>query len=369
MKKILVTGGHPSPALALIDDLGQSTFAKKMSLSYVGAKYIGYDKKSFSLEYKEVNRRSIPFFDQPAGRMTRIISLRSFLNLLKIPLGFFWALLILRRIKPDLIMSFGGYIALPVTVVGFFLAIPIFTHEQTIEPGLANKFISLFAKKIFVSFQKTRRYFPRNKTIYSGNLLKKSIFEIDKKPFIVNKDKPVIYITGGSLGSHSLNIIIEKIISRLLQKYIVIHQTGDVKDYSDFARLSDLKDSLSQDKKVNYFLVKHIQADQIGYVYSIADIVLGRSGANTFFEVIALAKPTIFVPLPWSASDEQYKHAKILQENDAGLIFDQKNNPDQLLLLLDRLVNDFATYKNNFKNLQATYLKNASRLIIAEIFA
>lgn len=362
MKKVLITGGHITPALAVIEELRK----RGVKIVFVGRKYALDFEKTFSFEYQEIKKLGIPFFNLKAGRLTRILSWRSLLNFIKFPLGFLFSFQILRREKPDFILSFGGYLALPIAFVGWLSGIPIFTHEQTLIPGLANRIIGFFAKKIFISFSKTKEYFPKDKTIVSGNPIRSCIFKKIKQPFKIIKNKPVIYITGGSLGSHSINILFEPLLPRLLNNFIVIHQTGETEEYQDFERLSEIKHK-------NYFLKKHFYDDEIGFVYSLADLVVSRAGANTIFELIALKKPAILIPLPWSASGEQKAHAQLLKKKGVAEVFfqeDGRNDPSaRLYRLIIKMINNLAQYQKNFIYLENYYKKDASQTIIDNIFS
>jgi len=251
---------------------------------------------------------------------------------------------------------------------GFVFRIPVFTHEQTIKPGLANKLISFFSKKIFVSFDEVKSNFPSDKTYVSGNPVKPSVFKIVDAPFEIKKDRPVIYITGGSLGSHSINLHIKKILEPLLEKYIVIHQVGDTKEYHDYEDLLVIKNQLPKNLQNRYFLVKHFFDNQIGFVYGLSDLVIGRAGANTFFELLALNKPALFIPLPWSSGREQQHHAEIFAKEGCGEIFHQISPTEKLLRLIDKMMDKIDYYKGNFKNLSKFYKKNVSKYLINEIF-
>ncbi|MBI4226227.1 UDP-N-acetylglucosamine--N-acetylmuramyl-(pentapeptide) pyrophosphoryl-undecaprenol N-acetylglucosamine transferase [Candidatus Roizmanbacteria bacterium] len=369
--KILITGGHFAPALAVIDEI-----ADKVSVVFVGRKYSLDQEKTFSLEYQEITKRHIPFYNLQTGRLTRLLILRSILNAIKIPLGLYQAISVLTKVKPDLILSFGGYIGFPICFIGFILKIPIFIHEQTIKPGLTNRLIGHLAKKIFISFAEAKECFPPEKVVLSGNPVRKTVLSIHKKPFDlktplsgVKKHKPVIYFTGGSLGSHSVNVKIEKILSSLLKKYAVIQQTGSVKEYNDYQRLKDKRNKLANDLKANYYIRDHFFADELGYIYSESDLVVGRSGANTVFELIAWKKPAVFIPLPWSANQEQLKQAMLLQKAGVGEIFQQSQNFNQLLQLIEKVITNLEYYKNNFKNVELLYKENAAKIIVQTILS
>ena len=364
--KIIITGGHLTPALSLIDAL-KKQLNKDLEIIFVGRKYALEQERTQSLEYKEITKRGIRFIPLQTGRLTRILTIRTIRNFIRAPFGFWNAWQIVKNERPDLIFSFGGYLALPIAFSGYIFHIPIYTHEQTIEPGLANRLIGLLAQKVFVAFIEAKSFFNKNKTVVTGNLLRQSIFKVIKQPFSFIKDRPVIYVTGGSLGSHSINEHIKKIIVKLLNCYIVIHQVGDTKEYKDYEYLSKLKKKLPKVLQSRYHLQKHFFEEEVGCVYSLTDLVIARSGANTFFELIALQKPAIFIPLPWSANNEQQKHAEIFKQYNTGEIFQQSQSSSQLLTLINKMFNNLESYKKNFISLKHLYKKNASQLIVQEI--
>ena len=363
--KILITGGHLAPALAIIEELKNTN--PNVEIIFVGRKYALDSEKTISLEYKEIEKLKMKFIPLQAGRLTQILTLKSIRNFLRIPLGFFKAFFIINEERPDKVISFGSYLALPIVIWSAIFKIPIFTHEQTIKPGLANRLISKFAIKIFVAFDEATRYFNLKKTIICGNPVRAAVFKTIKKPFVIKKDRPVIYITGGSLGSHSINEHIKKIISQLLNDYIIVHQVGDTKEYQDFEKLEDLKKLMPGTLKNRYYLRKHFFEDEIGYIYSISDLVVGRSGANTFFELLYLATPALFIPLPWSSGREQQKHAEIFAKKGIGEIFHQIEPSDKLLRLINLMIKNKIKYKENFKKLSTLYKKNAAKIMVSQI--
>lgn len=366
--KILITGGHLSPALTVIDKLRQKF--PEIEIVFVGRKYPLEGERTFSLEYKEIFRRKIKFVNLNTGRLTRTFSPRLWASFLKIPFGFFSSFFIILKERPSLILSFGGYLALPVAIWGFVFGVPIFTHEQTAKPGLANRVIGYLAKKIFISFQEARNSFPKEKVILSGNPIRESIFFPKKKPFEIKYQSfPLVYVTGGSLGSHSINLHIEKILSDLLRTTVVVHQTGETTTFKDFERLTRIRDHLPKELQKRYFVFKHFFEDELGYVYSLADLVVSRAGANTFFELIALKKPAILVPLPWSAGQEQLIHAKIFAQAGCGEIFFQDESSDKLLVLIEKMIANIQHYERNFKNLSSLCRPNATEKIIDEVLS
>lgn len=363
MTRVLITGGHLGPALAVTEEIGD-----KAEIIFVGRKYAVDREKNLSLEFQEISKKNIRFYNLQTGRLTRLLNKKLLLNILKIPLGFFQSFTILLKEKPDLIISFGGYLAFPVCIAAFILGVPVFTHEQTAKPGLTNRLIGIFAKKIFVTFPETKNFFPKKKVIISGNPVRKTVLTVIRKPFLIPGNKPVIYFTGGSLGSHSINLLVEKILPTLLEKYVIIQQTGKTSEYNDFPRLLEQKNKLAEKLKTNYFLREYFYADEIGYIYANAVLVVGRSGANTVFELIAWNKPAIFIPLPWSANREQAKHAEIMRQAGTAEIFSQAQNPDELTDLIKKVITNIAYYQNNFKKVKLLYKANAAQNIVKTIF-
>lgn len=358
--KLIITGGHPAPALACIDEV--TTSNPEVSLVFVGRQYSS--DESLSYEYKEVTRRSIRFINLTAGRLTRIFSFRSLYQLVLIPAGFWHAYRILRKERPDKILSFGSYIGLPIAIVGYMLGIPVYTHEQTIHPGLANRIIAIFARKIFLSFEGSKRYFRSKNMTVTGNPVRKQIFKKIKDPFTIKKTRPVIYITGGSLGSHSINLHIKHILHNLLEKYIVIHQTGNVQEFDDYGALTEYRAHLPIDMREYYYPVQHVMADEIGFVYSLADLVVARAGANTFFELVNLKKPAVFIPLPWSANGEQKAHAELFHAWGTGEVFDQDDTSEKLLSAIETVMENIENYRHNFNTIhEQTYQHSATHIL------
>jgi UDP-N-acetylglucosamine--N-acetylmuramyl-(pentapeptide) pyrophosphoryl-undecaprenol N-acetylglucosamine transferase len=363
--KILITGGHLSPALAVIDEISRR-YGRNHSLVFIGRKYTDMAHKDVSLEYQEITKRQIHFTHLDTGRLTWLLSLRTLLQFIRIGKGIILSWQILSLHKPDVVMSFGGYIALPVAFVAWIKRIPVHTHEQTMRPGLANKLIALIARTVFISFPETEAYFSPRKTIVSGNPIRSAVFQ-NQTAISVPHDVPVLYITGGSLGSHSVNEHIRKIINELLMSFVVIHQTGDVTEYDDYTKLLLLKQSLPQNLQERYYLTKFVPTDQIGWVLDKAEIIVGRSGANTFFELIALKKPSVLIPLPWSSHGEQEAHAQILQHAGVSTLFYQTDSTENLLSSIQEVYARRNGMDAAFSQLQKTYIHEAPQIITRHI--
>jgi len=363
--KILICGGHPTPALAVVDELRKNH--AEIDIVFVGRKYAIESERTLSYEFKGCLERKVSFRELQAGRLTRLITKSSALNILRVPYGFFQALIILLQENPSHVISFGGYIALPVAFWSWILQKPVFTHEQTMKPGSANKLIGFFSQRIFVAFESVLSYFPAHKTQWIGNPVREVVFTQTPPPFEMDTSVPIIYITGGSLGSHSINQHVFALLPDLLSSFTVVHQTGDVKEYGDFERSIKLKREFKKKYPNRYIPLAHISEDDIGGVYHRAEFVVGRSGANTFFELIALQKPAVFIPLPWSANGEQKAHADFFKEHHIGEVFNQKNDRSILLATIKRFHENVTRYTNSFRSLPLQLKSDATQTLVEKI--
>jgi UDP-N-acetylglucosamine--N-acetylmuramyl-(pentapeptide) pyrophosphoryl-undecaprenol N-acetylglucosamine transferase len=336
--RILVTGGHMTPALAVIDDLHQRGFH---NFVWVGHKYNQAGDKEPSAEYKSINQKGIPFIDLKAGKLSRNWGgggwLTGIINLVKIPWGFLMSFVIILRHRPHLIISFGGYLALPIVIAGRLLGAKIVTHEQTVITGLTNKIIPRFAHKIFISWPSSAKYYPSDKTVLTGNPLRPEIFEARSNNIDVSEKLPVIYVTGGNQGSHILNRAVFTILPQLLERAVVIHQTGSSSVTGDAQTSQQIKSQLPVHLQSRYYPAAFIFSNEIGEVFAKASLVIARSGANTTYEILALQKPAIFIPIPWVTHNEQYLNASIATETGLASILEEKDlSPESLLQLVQR---------------------------------
>jgi UDP-N-acetylglucosamine--N-acetylmuramyl-(pentapeptide) pyrophosphoryl-undecaprenol N-acetylglucosamine transferase len=368
-KKILITGGHPAPAIAVIDYILKNE--SNIEIIFVGKKFNNSFEKSLSFEFQEISNRNILFEKIETGRSGHFMSLNGLLQFYLFIIAIYQAYKILKNHKPNAILTFGGYIGLPVIFLAKLFNIPIVIHEQTAIAGTANRLMAFFAKKVCISFPESRKYFVNKNIVITGNPIRDNIFDTNDCRIDLPSDNsfPVIYVTGGSLGSHAINNLIEPILPEVLEFANVIHQTGNVLEFADFDRLQTLKNSLPDELKKRYYLFKHIATENIGCVYNKSDLIISRSGANTFFEILALKKPSIFIPLPYSAHGEQLKHAKIMADAGTAHICLQSDSPKTLLKLIHDSLKTLKFQQEAFKNLRVEYIKNASEKIINEFFS
>lgn len=360
--KIIICGGHLTPALSVIEAL-----SKEDDIYYFGRKFAIEGDRAMSLEYQSVIKLGIPFVEINTGRYQRKFTKHTIPSLLKIPGGFLSALSQLSKLKPDVVVGFGGYVSVPACFAAKFLNIPVVIHEQTLEAGTANKILSKIAKKICISFDSSKKYFPENKIVMTGNPIRKTIFNPTHK-FSSMLSKPAIYITGGSLGSHAINLLVMESLSNLLEKFTVIHQTGSSEEFRDFEKLSTIKDKLNKKISEKYVLSKFFSPEEIGEIFNVTDLVIGRSGINTISELIVFNKPSILIPLPISQKNEQLKNALFIKSLGLGEVVEQKNlSPQRFIELVSKVIGNLDNYKLIDK--QKYFSENSAKRITDVIYA
>ncbi len=360
-KRVVITGGHHTPALAVMEELKKRG---NFEFHWIGHLSSLSGEKTVSVEARTVKRLEIPFYDLKAGKLYKT----SVKEWFKVPLGFLHALYLLLKIRPALVISFGGYLAAPVVLAGFVLRVPSVTHEQTVVSGWANRFIALFAKQVFVSWKASLDYFPRRKTMLAGNPLRKTIFESKTGRFNFKNRLPTIYITGGKQGAHVINEAVRKALSQFLELYKVMHQTGSSEVFKDYQKLILMKSQLPKNLKSRYVVQEYFGEDEIGAVFSSCDLVVGRAGANTVAELAALAKPSVLIPIPWVSHQEQFKNAQLLSDLGASLTLNEEMlSSPSLLDAIESIFKDYDRYAVSAKKAREFIRPDAASKIASEI--
>jgi len=330
--RIVIVGGHLSPALAVIEQL------KDQEVFYIGRKHAFEGDKAISAEYQELEKLDIPFFVLNTGRLQRKFSKHTIPSLAKTPLGFVQALKILKKIKPDVVLGFGSYMFLPVALAAKILNIPIVVHEQTLEGGAANKLVAKIAKKVCISWKSSKEFFPKGKIVLTGNPLREEIVNA-KKIKSTENPIPLIFVTGGGAGAHAINLLIENSLDKILHKYSIIHQTGWSEIYRDFERLEKVKNK-------NYKCHKFLNTKEMASVINNADLVIGRSGINTVTELIYLNKPAFLIPIPVGQNNEQLNNAKFIKSLGLGEYKEQHSlTPEQFISEIELMLKKIKNYK------------------------
>lgn len=317
--KIVLTGGHVSPMLAVLDVL-----IPKAECVVIGRKHAFEKDNATSLEYEIIQAKNIPFYDISAARLQRKFTSKTIPSIFKGPKSLLQARQILKVEKPDVVLTFGGYIGLPVALAAKALGIPVVLHEQTQKAGLSNRIISKFAYKVCVSFPSSVSFFPKGKTVITGNPIRKEVLHGTEK-LDIEIQGPLLTIMGGSSGSHTINQIIEKGLVSFLEKFTVLHQVGDTQEFNDYAVLTDIKSKLPEKLAKKYTLTKFILPEHIGWVYENSEVLVTRAGANTVSELLVMNKKAVLIPLPFSGNNEQMENAKLYKSTGLGEYVEQKN--------------------------------------------
>ncbi len=330
-KKIIIVGTHLTPALELIRQLQQDP-KTNWAISYVGRESNSNDPKDVSIESKIIPSIGVNFYPISCGKLDRRYLPNTLIGLPKTIKGFFQSFKLINQIKPDIVVSFGGYVSVPIIIASSFKKIKNITHEQTLTNSLTTKINSYFVTKIALSFNNSKQtsQLPKNKITITGNLLRYQLFQKSNPPFKPISKKPIIYITAGNQGSHTINLNLKKILPQL-KNFNIIHQTGK-KDLKDFSKLSQ--------KFPNYFISDYFNTQNFAWIINHADIVISRSGANTSQEIVAFGKKSILIPLPKSQQNEQALNAVWVKKNSPKntiVISNDTLNPKTLITAIKKL--------------------------------
>lgn len=296
------SGGHVYPGLAVIEQL-QETWNGRIV-------WIGSGKE---VERQAVESAGIEFMTIPSGKLRRSLSLKNVRDAFRVLAGFFAAISLLRRLKPAMVFSKGGYVSVPPCMAAALLGIPVFTHESDLSPGLATRINAGRAELILVSWQKTLEYLPeqqRAKAVVVGNPVRAIIGKGDpargRAWLGFNSKLPVVLALGGSQGASQINELVQAMLPAMSGKALVAHQTG-----------AGHPSCRPADAGYHGFEYVH---DEMPDLLAAADIIIGRAGAGTLWEGAASGKPLVFVPLAGNASrGDQVQNAEMMAEAGAAI--------------------------------------------------
>ncbi len=368
--KILVSGGHLTPALAFIDYV--TKHSKKDSFVFVGRIYSRVKTKQKAREKTEVEKRNIPFVAFDSGKLGQGSVFLLPLTLLQIIGAFFKAIHIFLRFKPDVYLSFGSYISVPLALAAWLLRIKIVVHEQTRTLGIANTFASRFASVVALSYPETSKLISHPHVTVTGNPVRTSILQknITAPTWYKTKSKdPILYIAGGSQGSEIINTTVKQSLALLTKEWVVIHQCGAKTTVRNYKKeLEKKQKQLSLRTQSKYFVREWVNETELAWIYTTATGAISRAGANTVLELSLRYIPTIYIPLPFSHQNEQYLNAKCLAESKQAFLIQQKDlSPEKLLSLLDELKRKHGQIKRTLTQEQASVARGSEKLYKAVI--
>jgi len=361
MPKIIFTaagsGGHVITAISVLEELREKYPGIYKECLFIGTYLLMEGEKNKpSFEERICNDLNIPFKRIRSGKLQRQLSLNSIKLLIGSIMGFIDTFIYFLRNRPKLIVSFGGYASLPISLIGKLFGAKLIIHEQTVTVGLTNKIIATFADLILLSFEDSKPHFKdQSKIRVIGRPMRKILTNSRKfsdiEPSICSQNKqsiyppeyiaelkaleerttPLIFVSGGGQGSHLINRTLLEIADELTQKYTLVIHTGDNQILKDYDKFIELKITLPDDQQRRLIVRKFIY-DEMGYIYSNATIYIGRGGACSVYEVAVFKIPSIIIPIPWVAFNEQFANAKKLENTGLGTILNESELTSASLL-------------------------------------
>ena len=335
MKHIILTGGgtagHVTPNIALIPALQE----KGYKISYIGS-YNGIEKQL-------IEELGIPYYGIASGKLRRYFDLKNFSDPFRVIKGYFQAKSLMKKLKPDVVFSKGGFVTVPVVIAAGKRHIPAIIHESDMTPGLANKLAFPSATKVCCNFVETLKQLPEGKAVLTGSPIRQELLSGNKIAALdfcgFTAGKPVILVIGGSLGSVAVNNAVRGALPELLKTFQVIHLCGKGK----------LDQSLVGTE--GYVQFEYIK-DELCDIFALADIVISRAGANAICELLALCKPNLLIPLSKNASrGDQILNARSFERQGFSMVLEEEETTkDSLLEAVQKLYDNRATYMDAMRN-------------------
>jgi UDP-N-acetylglucosamine--N-acetylmuramyl-(pentapeptide) pyrophosphoryl-undecaprenol N-acetylglucosamine transferase len=316
MKTIVFTGGgtagHVTPNLALMPKLNQLGW----EMQYIGSKD--------GIEREIIEHEGIPFHHISSGKLRRYFDLKNFKDPFKVAIGVGQAYRLLRKIRPHVVFSKGGFVSVPVILAAWLNRIPVIIHESDLTPGLANKISMPFATKICVTFPETLRFVNNGKAVCTGLPIRQRILEGQASRGLTlcgfHQKKPILFIMGGSLGAQTINRAVREALASLLDRFQIVHICGK----------GNIDASLEGRRDYKQF--EYVQ-EELPDLMAMADVVVSRAGSTSIFEFLALHKPMLLIPLSRQASrGDQILNAESFQRAGyARLLLEEDLTPQTLL--------------------------------------
>ena len=306
-KKIVLTGGgtagHVTPNLALLP------YLKAEGYEIV---YIGSEK---GIERTLIEAEGIPYYSISTGKLRRYLSKENIKDMFRVVKGIAEAKKLIKRLKPDLVFSKGGFVAVPVVLGAKSNNVPVIIHESDITPGLANKIAMPSARVVCSTFPETLQYVPKGKGVHTGTPIRKELFEGDRQKGLAackfTGEKPVLLMMGGSLGAVKLNHCLREILPELVKTFDVIHLCGK----------GNLDAHLREQE--GYMQFEYV-SDGLNDLFAAADFIVSRAGSNSISEFLALKKPHLLIPLSARASrGDQILNAASFEKQGFARVLDE----------------------------------------------
>ena len=316
MKRIILTGGgtagHVTPNIALMPALEKKGF----DIRYIGSKN--------GMEREMIRAVHVPYYGISSGKLRRYFDVKNFTDPFRVLKGYLEARSIMKKLKPDIVFSKGGFVTVPVVMAAKHCGIPVIIHESDMTPGLANKLALPSASKVCCNFPETLNHLPEEKAVLTGSPIRKELFEGNREKGLrfcgFTSDKPVLLIMGGSLGSVAINTAVRKELDVLLETFQIAHLCGK----------GNLDPSL--DNKKGYAQFEFV-SDELNNIFACTDLMVSRAGANAICEILALRKPNVLIPLSAKASrGDQILNAASFEKQGYSYVLQEEDVTNETLL-------------------------------------
>ena len=345
MKRIVLTGGgtagHVTPNIALLPKLYELGY----DVHYIGS-YNGIEKTL-------IENCQVPYYGISSGKLRRYFDLKNFSDPFKVVKGFSEAAKLLKKLKPDVVFSKGGFVSVPVVLAAKQQRIPVIIHESDMTPGLANKLSIPAASKVCCNFPETITHLPKGKAVLSGSPIREELLSGSRAKALkftgLSGTKPVLLIIGGSLGSVVVNEAVRSILPKLLKKFDIIHLCGKGK----------LDQTLTA---MNGYVQYEYISEELKDLFALSDIVISRAGANSICEFLALRKPALLIPLSAAASrGDQILNARSFEKQGyAAVLEEEQLNAETLYSALNDLWENKDSY---ISAMEASPMGNSIQII------
>jgi UDP-N-acetylglucosamine--N-acetylmuramyl-(pentapeptide) pyrophosphoryl-undecaprenol N-acetylglucosamine transferase len=322
------SGGHIYPALAIATQLREKYQAEIV--------FLGSDD---GLETVIVPAAGFRLATVKAGKLRRYVSWQTITGVLRVPMGMIQAIGIVRKFRPQVVFTSGGYVAVPTGLAARLNRVPLLMHQQDVLPNLSNKLVAPLATRVSVAFTDSLAYFPAHKTLQLGNPIRQAMLDVRqvvpreaRSTLGFEEQEPLLLVTGGSQGARHLNQIVCEALPNLLAHCQVLHISGK-ELYSETQKLSkSALTHLEEPLRRRYRLVAYLN-EEMPLALQAADLVVCRSGASTLSELAVLGKPSILVPLPPAiGSSPQEANAEMFEHKAAAeVIKDDDLKPQELV--------------------------------------
>ncbi|MFY7698617.1 MAG: undecaprenyldiphospho-muramoylpentapeptide beta-N-acetylglucosaminyltransferase [Legionella sp.] len=339
------TAGHVVPNMAIIEELRQEPW----QIVYMGS----YD----GVERPLIHSINIPYYPVLSGKLRRYFSWKNFFDPYKIVLGIVQSFFLLRRLRAKVVFSKGGFVAFPVVIGAWLNRIPIIAHESDLSPGLANRLSFPFVNKICVTFPAARTHFKKQlKVEVTGTPIRRELIQGSQEKGLAlcgfNDKKPCLLVIGGSQGSDLINALVRCSLDTLCNRFQVIHLCGKGKVDANLKRLG-------------YYQLEYAN-DELAHFFAASDVIVSRAGANTLYEILALSKPHVLLPLSRQSSrGDQIENANYFQALGISLVISEAQpTPDRLIWSIEQA---YQQRTEIIEKIKAQQILSATTKIIAII--